>query len=212
MNNPLLNKIKIALPPVFRQEDAIRCLANTHKAPQKVLESLVRSAALVRLKRGVYAFADDFDELLAASILYGPSYASFETALSQHGLIPERVEGVLSVVDGRKRVFNTPMGEFTYFAQRRQLYALGMTLVERRHYSVPIATPEKALLDTLMRARLITGDMSDDDIWNYVERGLRVDGDDLRRLSLGHCRAMAPLYRSNGPKLFVEALARRIRQ
>ena len=46
---------------------------------------------LFPLVRGVYETNSNTDGYLLASYIYGPSYLSFEYALSFHNIIPERV-------------------------------------------------------------------------------------------------------------------------
>lgn len=46
---------------------------------------------LVRIRRGLYSDNIKVDSPVIANVCYGPSYISFEYALSQYGLIPEYV-------------------------------------------------------------------------------------------------------------------------
>ncbi len=63
-----------------------------------------------KLRRGYYLFADTpLDEpalSLIANRLYAPSYVSFESALSRHGLIPEGVYAVTSASTRKTAVFS----------------------------------------------------------------------------------------------------------
>ena len=105
----VLNILKDILPPVFSVEDAVFFLKKQYKAPNKALAALEKSGDLIRLRRGLYAFRDSFNPFEAAAKIYGPSYISFETALAHYGLIPERVEQIISVVDGRPNSFSRPV-------------------------------------------------------------------------------------------------------
>ena len=65
------------------------------------IAALVDEGSLVRIKRGLYCLSPkisghDLDSRVVANALYGPSYVSFETALSMYGLIPERVTATMS--------------------------------------------------------------------------------------------------------------------
>ena len=86
--------------------------------------------------------------LLAASI-YGPSYLSFDFALSYWGLIPEAVFSFTSATfDKKKRKqFVTPFGLFTYRDVPRKAYPFGIQILNEGDYSFFIANPEKALCD-----------------------------------------------------------------
>lgn len=197
------------LPMVFTVQEAKDLLNERFRAPLKFLASLEKRGVLVRLKRGHYAVAESFDPVYGANLLHSPSYISFETALSYYGLIPERTESFFSVVDGRPMTLETPVGIFNYSSQSRCLYAQGMALKIAEHGMLAIATPEKALLDTLSRANLRTVACSDGDILQYAIEGLRIEEADIRRLSLHSMRRMADLYRNLAPRKLVAALRRR---
>ena len=73
------------------------------RAPRNKLRRLCLDGEVVRVRKGLYV-APSFpgrvpavDHLVLASLVYGPSYVSLETALAWHGLIPERVEEITSV-------------------------------------------------------------------------------------------------------------------
>jgi hypothetical protein len=204
----IISELRI-LPPVFSAEDAKSILAIYYKAPLKALSALEGRGLLMRLRRNQYAFVHDFDPLQAANLVHSPSYVSFETALSFYGLIPERTEVVLSVVDGRPQTAHTPAGDFEYISQSRNLFALGMDLRINNGNSLAIASPEKALLDTLARAKLKTVTSTPAQILEYVVEGLRVDRDDVAKLSLKRMRRMAPLYRNLAPRKLVNARAQK---
>lgn len=70
-------------------------LAN-YANPRDKVTSLLRQGVIIRVKKGLYVFGDDFRKRpfcreLLANLIYGPSYVSLDYALSYHGLIPERV-------------------------------------------------------------------------------------------------------------------------
>lgn len=198
-----------SLPQVFSSEDAVAMLRHHYQAPLKVLEALERRAVLVRLRRGRYAFASSFDPLLAANLVYSPSYISFETALMLYSLIPERTELILSVVDGRPLEIQTPVGNYSYISQSRALFALGMDLQITPNRVLAIANREKAVLDTLARANLKTVSAHPPEILAYVIDGLRIEESALEKLSLRKLRRMAPLYRNLAPRKLVAALSER---
>jgi len=204
-----LDRMRESLPPEFRVEDAMEWLAPMYHAPLKAVHALERSGEIIRLKRGLYAFSEGLDRLALAHSLHGPSYISFETALEFHGLIPERVNIVMSVVDGRPATFNTPVGVYEYHSQARGLFARGMGLQFFNGRTCPMANPEKALLDSLSRAKLRAADLSEEDILSFTEESLRVSRDALGSLSCKKLLAMAPLYRNLAPTRLAQALASR---
>lgn len=105
-----------------------------------------------KLRRGFYIRADQElnDSALAiiANRLYGPSYVSFELALSQYGLIPESVYGITSATTKKTCSFVAPIGEFIYRKIKPSLF-LGYKLELYQGQNYKIADREKALLDYL---------------------------------------------------------------
>ncbi|MBF5059620.1 hypothetical protein [Candidatus Neptunochlamydia vexilliferae] len=75
-------------------------------------------------------------EILANKI-YGPSYVSLEYALAYYGMIPEHVVEVTSVTSKRKRLYNTPVGRFSYTPIPLSLYGVGFTLLEEKPIPIP---------------------------------------------------------------------------
>ena len=65
-------------------------------SPEKKIQLLEKNGALIRLKRNLYIVNQELtgketDARLCANHIYGPSYVSFQWALSYYGMIPERV-------------------------------------------------------------------------------------------------------------------------
>ena len=202
----LLRKI---LPVVFTSDEARFFLRERYKAPLEALSSIEKSGEIVRLRRGLYAFKEGFDPLMAAARIHGPSYVSFETALDYYGLIPERVHQIISVVDGRPASYLSDSVRYVYHSQQRLLFSKGMGLIFIRDEPVPIALPEKAILDTLANHKLKTAGLSGRDVLDFVIANLRIAAEDLDRLSLKKLKDMAPLYRNLGPGMLVQALNQR---
>ena len=70
---------------------------------------------LVR-NRGLYETDGSLPGYCLALIINGPSYLSFEFALSRHGLIPEAVYAFTSATfeTGKKKTYTNHFGTFTY--------------------------------------------------------------------------------------------------
>mgnify|MGYP003523184722 CR=1 FL=1 len=54
------------------------------------------------------------DSFEIATVIYGPSYISFESALSYHGWIPEAVRTTTCASVKRAKEFETPIGVFFF--------------------------------------------------------------------------------------------------
>lgn len=90
-----------------------------------------------------------------ANKIYSPSYISFESALSWHGLIPEGVYSITSASSLKTNEFKTPIGIFSYHHLKPELL-FGYTLIPADKFYAKIAEPEKAILDFLYLNQKIT--------------------------------------------------------
>jgi predicted transcriptional regulator of viral defense system len=54
---------------------------------------MIHAGELIQLRRGLYATRRTINPHCLAASIYGPSYISFDTALSFHGLIPDPSTG-----------------------------------------------------------------------------------------------------------------------
>lgn len=185
--------------------DALRGYA----APRDKLADLRAKGLIVRLKKGLYILGEAYRrhpvcrELLA-NILYGPSYVSLEYALQAHGLIPDRVEEITSVTTGRSRSFTTPFGAFSYRRVSARAFVVGAARFEAeggRAYLM--ATPEKALADTLLvsRNRVPT---SKSGLHRYLADELRIEPEALGQLDPERLAAVATLTGSRLVRVLAE--------
>lgn len=112
-----------------------------------------RKGYLLRLRRGMYAFADYKDDpemaLYFAGKIYRPSYISLHTALSSYGLIPEAVVQITSVTPLKTAFFSNSFGEYSYRSVREDLMFGYEPRQLANNRSIFHATMEKALLDLL---------------------------------------------------------------
>lgn len=111
----------------------------------------IKDGKLFRIINGLYETDPNTPGYLLASSIYGPSYISFEYALSYYGLIPERVTTITCATfdKKKKKEYNTNFGVFTYRDISASAYPEEILLREENNYSYQIATPEKALCDKL---------------------------------------------------------------
>lgn len=134
---------------VFNPEEFRRFCRISAKKAKYFLETYTCKGLLVRLKKGLYALANDLpDEREIANHLYRPSYISFEYALAQHGIIPEMVYSVTSATTKPTRVFEVQGKTFMYFTIQKKAFA-GYQPIQHKGRVVLMAEPEKALADTL---------------------------------------------------------------
>ena len=76
----------------------------------------IRDGKLFKIIKGLYETDPNTSGYLLAGSIYGPSYISFEYALSYYGLIPERVSTITCATfkKKKKKKYDTDFGIFTY--------------------------------------------------------------------------------------------------
>ncbi len=177
---------------------------------------MVKKGELIRLKKGVYTFGQDYqvnpiDIISVANILYAPSYVSYDYALSYYGLIPERVYEITSATLRGKKSFETDLGRFSYKPVPLQAYAIGVDwLYDSTNGGKLIATPEKALCDKVRSDRGI-GRLSQEKLAAYLEHDLRIEWDALLSLDTELISVIATAYRSSNLQNISKLIAKRKR-
>ena len=173
--------IKNALPlSVFSHEMLYVLLEKSVSNVNDKISHLVKSGELTRLKKGVYTFSKAYltkpiDLINAANTLYAPSYVSFDYALGYYGMIPERVSEITSATYKNKKLFETPIGRFSYKKVPLKAYALGVDWLYDEHEGGRfIATPEKALCDKIRYDRGI-GTLTQSGMVDYLKYDLRLE-------------------------------------
>jgi predicted transcriptional regulator of viral defense system len=107
---------------------------------------------LIRIRRGLYLLSKRYQRQSInpfglAQKIYGPSYISFESALSYHGMIPEAVYSITSASSKRSREFKTPQGIFTYSQIPLRVFSEGIMRIDEEGHVFLMATPLKAFSD-----------------------------------------------------------------
>ena len=160
-----------------------------YERPNDKIYQLAKDGVIQSIKKGLYVVGPALNSerrpepFLLANHILGPSYVSVETALSYHGLIPERVYEIASMTTQAPRKFNTPLGTFTYTRLPLPYYAFGIRsekLADDQYAMV--ASPEKALCDKiittsglLLRSRKAAKE--------FLLENMRMDEDILRQLN-----------------------------
>ena len=151
-----------------------------YRFPKDKIADLEKNGDLIRLKKGMYVVSpkvhnQPVSKELIANHLYGPSYISFESALSFYGLIPERVYNIHSMTIKRARTFPTPLGSFEYSTAGERYFEIGIRqkIMDDR-YAWLIASPEKALCDLIVATPQLRI-QSVKAMQTFLEEDLRVD-------------------------------------
>ena len=181
----------------------MECLSS-YRQPRDKLTKLLKAGEIIRVKKGLYLLGRDyrrrpFSLEILANLIYGPSYVSFEYALSYHHLIPERVARVTSACAKRKKHYATPIGEFIYHTLSPRKFSIGVTWEAIDEYShFLIATKEKALADTLAQMKPFA---SHEELREYLVDGMRIDLIDLKELRHSLFQEITDVYQNHNVSL-----------
>lgn len=182
---------------VFDYQILASYFSGLKKVRDKV-SALVAEGKIVRLKRGLYVFGENWrhaplDLGVIANLLYGPSCISFESALGRYGLIPERSQIMTSLAIGDTKSYHTPIGHFEYRAIDREKFKIGIeyrSLGDKGGYF--IASREKALVDLVYRTE---GIRSMDHLRHYLFEEMRVDESLFRTLDINQLNEISKVYK-----------------
>jgi hypothetical protein len=183
-------------------------LLSDYTNPHDFLSRLVKKGELIRLKNGFFVIAEKIKKSPVpyeqiSNLLYGPSYLSFEWALSYYGMIPEGVYVITSASATKSKNFKTPLGTFTYTYLSHSRFAIGIDQKENPAGKFLIATPEKALADLV---HLKAKNLEPKDLLVDLIEGRRIDKDVLKDLNKSHLLEIAESYRSQTIRNLTDAL------
>lgn len=179
------------------------------------ISSLSKKGLIKSVKQGVYIISNDlgfrpYSKEILANLIYGPSYISLETALSNYGFIPEGVAITTSICFGRGKSFSTSVGTFEYHHIKESLYPLGVQLKEVfRGAFCQHATPEKALLDFIHIKEKKGEFKNQKDYFNYILDSYRLDLNAIENeVSLKKLQSFAERYPFQHVHWFANELTR----
>ncbi|MBI5734070.1 MAG: hypothetical protein HY973_03975 [Candidatus Kerfeldbacteria bacterium] len=139
---------------IFSVNDFSRIFKVKQKTARAFLSYNLKKKVFLRMKRGIYIYsANPPTKFEIANYLWKPSYITFETALSFHGIIPETVYTITSATTRSSREFNFENQIYKYYQIKKNLF-FGYKPIKIRDKIVLIADKEKALLDYLYLASL----------------------------------------------------------
>jgi predicted transcriptional regulator of viral defense system len=173
--------------PIPIPHHAMIGLLKDYANPNNKIHQLVKGGILERVTKGLYIAgpalqAERPDLFLLANQILGPSYVSLESALSYHGLIPERVYTTTSMTTKAARQYTTSLGAFIYTRLSLPYYSFGIRSVKlTKQQTVMMASPEKALLDKIITTAGVEF-RSRTSVLSYLENDLRADIDNLKQL------------------------------
>ncbi len=163
--------------------------------PANKIARMVRDDELVPVVRGLYETDAHASPWTLGGCIYGPSYISFESALSHYGLIPEAVRVVTSATfeKGKSKTYDTPFGTFLFRDVPAEAFPYGIEAKGDGDAIFRIATPEKALCDKLYAVSPVA---NRSELEALLYEDLRIDREDLADLDVDDVAFLAEKYHS----------------
>jgi hypothetical protein len=182
----------------YLSTDYLLELFKDYDYPKDKIKNLTKAQDLINVVRGIYVTGVDYKKAYSkevlANLIYGPSVISFEYALSYHGLIPERVEVITSLCFKRNKIFQTPVGNFSYKYISSDKYPVGIHYEQTSLGNFFIATPEKAICDLAFFQKINSEEVAIE----YLIDDLRINQDRLMDLKIEKLLELKKVYaRSN---------------
>lgn len=180
---------------------------SSYQDPFGKIRRLCEDGKLYQLTRGVYETDGSLPGYLFAPVIYGPSYLSFDYALSRYGLIPEAVYEYTSATcgKGKKKYYINDFGAYSYRDIPAAAFPFETMLVTEYGYTYSMATAEKALCDKLCTVKPVK---NNGELMNLLYDDLRIDEENLKKLNTGTIEELALLYRRSSVSILARYLRR----
>lgn len=180
---------------------------NEYSDPAGKILRMKNDGKIFQLTRGIYETDKNVQGYCLAGAIFGPSYLSFDYALSSYGLIPEAVYAYTSATFSKKKAkeYDNLFGHFTYRDVPSDVYPFGIVIKEENGYVYQIATPEKALCDKLYTMPPVT---SQKDIEKMLFDDLRIDTAEFSKLIVDDIMQIGDKYHCNNLKYLMKYLRR----
>lgn len=182
---------------------------NNYSNKNNKISRNIKAGKLFKIVNGLYETDKNTPGYLLASSIYGPSYISFEYALSYYGLIPEKVVVITCATCNKKKkkIYNTQFGTFTYRDIPQKAYPEEIYLKEEGNYTYHIASKEKALCDKLYTLKPLKNYSN---LENMLFNDLRIDTTNFNTLNIDIIEKLSELYHSTNIYLLAKYMRRNI--
>ena len=176
-------------------------------SPKSKLSRMAKSGEYFPITKGIYETDRHTPAYLLAGSIYGPSYISFEYALSFYGMIPEAIYTVTSATfeKKKKKKFETVFGTFTYRDIPSDAFPLGNRLLQEGDYFYRIAEVEKALCDQLYTVSPLPNTK---ELFLHLTENLRIEESELKKLDTIKVCEYSAVYHSTNIKKLCSLLGR----
>ncbi|MEN8218843.1 MAG: nucleotidyl transferase AbiEii/AbiGii toxin family protein [Pseudomonadota bacterium] len=197
---------------VFTERELAHVFGGTPARRYGLVNKALAKGELVRIRRGVYMLAEKyrsikFSQFFVASRTIPGSYISFESALSYHGWIPERVVVVMSgIYKGRTRTFETPLGEFKYvhLPVNELEFLNGVSCQTINGRAFLMAKPLRALADYIYDRKIEWMGI------DFLLEGLRIEEEQLKTVKLNDFKEVLQVFRAKRVRSFLQQLQKEI--
>lgn len=171
----------------------------------------VKNGNLIKIINGLYETNSNVNGYLLAGSIYGPSYLSFDFALSYYGLIPEKVIAYTSATckKKKKKRYDNNFGTYLYRDVPTEVYPLGIEILQEEEYFYQIAIPEKALCDKLYTLSPIKN-MTE--LENVLFNDLRIDKEEFNNLNIQNVEEISQHYHSTNVDLLYRYMRRNLNE
>lgn len=164
--------------PYASGTDLHHILDKSADSRHSIIKRAVRKGYLIPIRRDLYLIKNSKSPLLnsfeIAPIIYGPSYVSFESALSYHGWIPEAVRTTTCASVKRAKEFETPIGFFSYEHVPIKAFSFGVEQRQQGALTLFIASPMKAIADMIFARKRVWESIDD------LSEDLRIEVENLQ--------------------------------
>jgi predicted transcriptional regulator of viral defense system len=207
MRNSLEDLVQHYPRPYLTDTDLKLLLATgTNHSRYGKVKRLLAQGKLVLIRRGLYSIPQRFGDAMMvhpyeiAQMIYGPSYISFESALSFHQLIPERVYTITSATIKRSKEFQTPIGLFHYQHCPLEFFYCKVDRIIENGGTFFMASPWKAICDYVFcKKKHWTGAKP-------LVESLRIDLDQVPTLTSEDCAILENYYNNRRMSLFLQGI------
>ncbi len=193
MNRELLDRLIHWPKSYLTRTELALLIGRSPDACDAIIRRAAQAGYLQRLRRGLYlitskAAADKPDTREIAQLVHGPSYISFESALSWHDWIPEGVRVLTSATTKRGKEIPTPIGTFVYERIPASAFSLGVRQVKTPTGSFLMADGWKALADLIYKHSRGWPDT------HHISEDLRIEPENFTNSNLELLEELAALY------------------
>ena len=192
---------------VFYHQELARFLGGSEAI--EIINEAINKGEIIKIKRDLYMLSPKYatvqlNEYAIANKLVNNSYVSFETALSYHQWIPEKVTiTASSIIDYKKSLFyKTPLGLFEYqtVSVNPFNFFTGVSRFDNNGKPFLMASPLRALADLIYERE-----------WQWVgidflNDGLRIEDDALEEIESIDFDDIIAVYQAKWVQVFLYQL------